>query len=60
MDSVKSQLSHLLEEKKSVDKQTRGLRNQLSKSQEKVRVYCETSSKHVIAHSVIVGLHWIT
>lgn len=40
LDSVEIQLSHLLEERKSVDRETQGLRNQLDKAEDMVRVCC--------------------
>ncbi|XP_051251966.1 ninein isoform X3 [Dicentrarchus labrax] len=42
VDSLENQLSHLLEERKSVDKETRGLRNQLDKAEERVKTVDET------------------
>lgn len=36
--TMESHLSHLVEERKSVDKETVGLRNQLAKAQEKVKL----------------------
>ncbi|XP_025756545.1 ninein isoform X3 [Oreochromis niloticus] len=40
--TMESHLSHLVEERKSVDKETVGLRNQLAKAQEKVKTMEET------------------
>lgn len=37
LDSMENQFSHLVEERKSVDVESQGLRNQLAKAQEKVR-----------------------
>ncbi|XP_071752154.2 uncharacterized protein nin [Centroberyx gerrardi] len=42
MDTMESQLSHLLQERTSVDKETQGLRNQLAKAQERVKTMDET------------------
>lgn len=38
LDSVEIELGHLLEERKSVDRETQGLRNQLDKAEDMVRV----------------------
>ncbi|XP_070835087.1 ninein isoform X3 [Chaetodon trifascialis] len=42
VDLVESQLSHLVEERKSVDQETRGLRKQLDKAEERVKTADET------------------
>ncbi|XP_071354503.1 ninein isoform X2 [Trachinotus anak] len=42
LDSVENQLSHLVEERKSVDMESQGLRSQLAKAQERVKTVDET------------------
>ncbi|KAM7403517.1 hypothetical protein PAMA_004125 [Pampus argenteus] len=42
VDSMENQLSHLVEERKIVGKETQGLRNQLAKAQERVKTADET------------------
>ncbi|XP_041810301.1 ninein isoform X2 [Chelmon rostratus] len=42
VDLVESQLSHLVDERKSVDQETLGLRNQLDKAEERVKTADET------------------
>ncbi|XP_062296074.1 ninein [Scomber scombrus] len=44
-DSMENQLSHLLDERNSVGKETQGLRKQLAKAQERVRVGPAQSSR---------------
>ncbi|XP_042356960.1 ninein isoform X3 [Plectropomus leopardus] len=52
VDSMESQLSHLVEERRSTDKETQGLSNQLAKAQERVKAVDETlqAMNHQSAH----------
>lgn len=47
------ELGHLVEERKNVDKETQGLRNQLAKAKEKVRV-CRNLQKHLMTVVAVI------
>lgn len=49
---METQLGHLVEERRSVDKETQGLRNQLAKAEDRVRV-CYKLQNHLYVRSYI-------